>query len=91
MDQIGNENNNAVVADINDNDNEIDEDFDEEDNLDEIVYDQSLQTPIGLVNEFSFMKTIFNQLFNQNKSYYNQIINVLTKDQQLVLKSIFDG
>ena len=64
--------------------------MDDDEDFEDITMDKKLQTPVSQADEFLYMKNIFNQLYNDNKIYYNQIINVLNNDQQLVLKAIFE-
>jgi len=76
---------------IEDEDNFFDDEFDDEDDFEDLCTDKIIQTPIGSVNEFTYLKNVFNQLYSDNKSYYEQILKVLNSDQQNVLKLVFDG
>lgn len=71
-----------------------DEDYDFEDddnseNEDEIV--NTVDTPISKVNEFVYLKNIFNRLNETNKEYYDTLINLLSLEQKKGLKEIFDN
>ena len=82
------DNDGALEYDDDDDDKGEDEEDEEEEEFDDMILE--LSTPISQVNEFSFMKTIFNRLFNDNKAYYDKVIGELNKDQQNVLKAIFN-
>jgi len=79
------------IMDQENNDENVLSCSEEDEDFDDITIDRKLQTPVSQVNEFSYMKNIFNQLYNDNTTYYNQIINVLNNDQQNILKAIFES
>lgn len=78
-----------------DNEDNLDDDFfyDEEDEemWEDIMFIKKFETPLRNVNEFNYMKNIFNQVYTENRDYYNQILRILNEEQQNILKNIFDN
>lgn len=84
----GDENENAEDVDDN-NCGELDDFIEDDEEESEEKKEENLETLVDKQNEFVFLKYVFEFVYSQNLSYYNQLLSQFSNEQTTYLFSIF--